>query len=208
MEKETKIHLMQRFLLNGTETLICQRPIPNVTGEGKWVTEAELPLKEVTESELFELRLKGKPCFLLKKDGHYYYTPIEKSLRIFANMGFGKHACANCDRLSPAKDCDGGCAKVRDRDVQYLMKEGKSLKDSVTHCKRIEKYVFILKGYETFNTDLECFGVFECTHHQKADRKPIIPPEGLNNARMGLEELADDFFYSTTRDTYSCSDYS
>ena len=118
--------------------------------------KVSFPLKEITAEELKQIRKSDTPSFVLKEYGKYYYAQIPKEMSLYSSLLFGTHQCATtgkeCRFLSAASDENGGCAKVR---------EG---------CKGIEKYPWITVGYETFNTQRDCFIVSECDHY-----KPCVP---------------------------------
>lgn len=190
----------KRYTLEGTKALIEGRLV-----DGKLVQTKRLPLIEVNQQELLCLRLSKKPGFVLKKDGRYYYTPISEDVKLLSTFnGFGIHQCSvNCDRLSPAADCDGGCAKVRDIDATQYLQYGASLGEAIKLSKRIEKYPFIQCGCETFNTKLNCFVVLECTRYTKAvHTKSTISIKDLNIEKKNLEELAQGCDGFRNRDSY------
>lgn len=123
--------------------------------EIKWI---EFPLTEVTPEKILEYRKKGVPSFVLKIDGKLYYSEINKRMNFLKTNFFGEpHQCAiigaECKRLSPASDENGGCAKVRAL-VRY-----------------IEKYDWIRTGFETFNTSYDNFKVADCEHYVKSPNK-------------------------------------
>ena len=127
------------------------------------------PLQEITKTELFGKRLSGKPGFVFKADGKYLYAQIPKEFNfVHAELLPGaQHQCSchpgkTCSRMSAASDEDGGCHKVRDLSVDTTRG---ITPQKLKPAKRIEKYPFILKGYETFNTDYESFGVLECSNY-------------------------------------------
>lgn len=109
----------------------------------------EYNLIEISEDELRMLRKYQIPTFILKDNGKYFYTQIPRDLNLIGSVNV-EHRCSPrtsiCTRLSPCSDSNGGCRKVRD--VK----------------KRLEKYAWIKSGYETINTDFECFVVIKCEH--------------------------------------------
>ena len=147
--------------LNGTEQLhfeLCLK-----TNSGVKIVTKDLRLRKVTEDELFELRASGKPGFVLKYDYSYFYSQIPDFLRFYFES-LGDHLCSNercsCSRLSAASDCNGGCAKVRDRVIQAY---NKPFTSALKASQRIEKYDFISHGFESFNTVQDSLVVLECT---------------------------------------------
>lgn len=111
------------------------------------------PLTEVTIEDLYTYRKKGISSFVLKINDTLYYTKIPKEMNFISSDILGEHKCAivkhECNRLSPASDEEGGCEKVRN------------------FSKYIERYPWIKKGYETFNTRHDSFAVIECLHYQE-----------------------------------------
>ena len=116
------------------------------------------PLRKVTAEELTQLHRSKKPGFVLKYNQQYYYTQIPRDLRMTSDKLLnGVHQCAivnhECKHLSAASDENGGCAKVRNM------------------ACHIEKYDWILVGYETFNTNMDIFVVNECLHYVATNPK-------------------------------------
>lgn len=103
-------------------------------------------LSKVTQEELDNYRANNIPSFVLKENGLLYYTTIPETLSFISLKLLGNHSCSTCHRQTAACDKEGGCAKVR---------EG---------CRGIEKYPWIIRGYETFNVMHDCFVVVECQH--------------------------------------------
>lgn len=144
----------ERILETGRVNIISQNPIMQ-KGKNTHVFE----LSEITVDKLIEYRKSERPSFVYKADNKYYYCQIPYQLNLVGTTFLGQHLCGcvghECNRLSAASDEDGGCAKVRG-------------------CSRgIERYPWITKGYETFNTSTEAFIVLECEHYEKM--KPSQP---------------------------------
>ena len=135
-------------------------------------------LVEVTPEELAVYRKSGIPSFVLKVEGKLYYTSIPSDLNLVGSSILGEHQCAvvghECKRLSAASDEHGGCAKVRDC------------------CQRIERYPWITKGYETFNTSNNCFLVVQCEHYEKCPPRPKLSATQVQKAKLGLAQLLWD----------------
>lgn len=167
-----KLKAEKFFRLEGTESLLEEELI--TTLREKWIRRldtgwdykkiseevvseeieriAEFPLREVTVKELRSIRKEEKPGFVLKKDGKYYYGLISVKTRLTSYMDLREHLCAYddvCRYLLAASDQDGGCAKVRN------------------NSKYIENYNYITYGYETFNTEQDCFVVLNCHKYKK-----------------------------------------
>lgn len=118
------------------------------------VVEAlSFPLANVTPEELANYRKYKVPSFVLKVDGKLYYTQIPYNLSLLSSAIMGKHLCSllghECKRFSSASDEKGGCAKVRNR------------------ARYIERYPWIMDGYETFGTLHDSFVVVKCLHYEK-----------------------------------------
>ena len=108
---------------------------------------------ETTVEKLQELRDKRIPYLVIKRNGRFFYTKVDKKFSL-PNTTSREHRCAInsidiCHRLSAKTDENGGCRKVRDG------------KDA-----HIEKYEYIRTGYETVNTEKSVFIVMECDYHE------------------------------------------
>lgn len=138
-------------------------------------SDVAFPLKEVTVAQLTDQRRKGTPGFVLKKDGVLYVTEIPKSINLYVCSLFGHHKCSygvkTCNRLSAASDEDGGCKKVRER------------------SKRIERYPWILSGYETFNTSQNVFVVTECLNYEDTPPRTTLPSSKAYEMKSNLYEM-------------------
>lgn len=106
-------------------------------------------LQKVSLQKLEKLRNSGVPGFVFKENGNYYYAKIDHNTKFLCCKGLGTHCCATlnetCKRLFAISSEFGGCDKV---------------KDGSTH---IEKYDFISRGYESFNTNQDSFIVLQCS---------------------------------------------
>ena len=113
-----------------------------------------LPLREVSLEQIEKIRRCRIPSFLYKYNGKFFYTKIAKKSII--HLKDVEHCCSTqhhmCIHLSPLRDEEGGCQKVRD----------------IGRKKRIEKYPWITEGYETFNLSGgdEQFIVIKCEHFE------------------------------------------
>ncbi len=125
-------------------------------------------LREISVGELSQVKIYGIPLFIMKEGSRYFYSYVPYNFKLIGTMK-EEHLCAPhgtvCDRLSPCSDEEGGCQKVRD-DVKHL-----------------EKYDWITKGYETINTEDECFVVLNCKHHI------ITPPRKAPNSLKNETKL-------------------
>ena len=142
------------------------------------VEELTFELSEVTPKELAIYRAKRVPSFVLKVDDHLYHTSIPAKINFVGSTIIGPHKCSlvskECRRLSAALDEEGGCAKVRNS------------------SNNIERYPWIKKGYETFNTNHDSFVVVECGHYKPCLPKEKLPISKVNSLRKGLA----DFLYN------------
>ena len=107
---------------------------------------------EVTADMVSNYRKKGIPSIVVKIDGILYYSAIPNNISFLSSNFLGAHLCASqkngCHRLSSASDENGGCEKVRKKSTY------------------IERYPWIVTGYETFNTKLNSFVVIKCSHYK------------------------------------------
>lgn len=136
-------------------------------------------LVEVTPEELAEYRANLIPSFVLKVDGHLYYSNIPRSINLLSsNKLLGDHMCGlpkhTCKHLSAASDDQGGCAKVR------------------ANSQFIEKYPWITTGYETFNTNLDAFVVINCLHYEQCSPRKKLTSMEVKNLRLGLAQFLWD----------------
>ena len=137
---------LKNVKFNGRESLELDEII-DYSSKNRQEKHFLLPLKEVTVEELQEARKTKTPYFVLKEYGKYYLAEIQHDFVFVSSKVLGGHMCSYCDHVSAASDEDGGCVKVR----QF--------------SKCIERYPFILLGYETFNTVSNVFVVPQCTNY-------------------------------------------
>lgn len=135
-------------------------------------------LKKVTQKELIQYRKAGVPSFVMKLEGTLYHTEIPDDLNLMTANILGKHLCAmqnaECGRLSAARDEDGGCKKVRDKSIG------------------IERYPWILTGFETFNTRRDVFVVAKCLHYEKYKPQNKYTPEQIKKAKISIAQYVLD----------------
>lgn len=134
-------------------------------------------LEEVDSKEIKRYREGKTPSLIVKFDGKLYYGAIPFNLDLMATKLLGSsHLCSlpnhECKRLSAASDTDGGCAKVRNL------------------ATYIEKYPWIKRGYETFNTKQDCFVVSSCTHYNACTPKPRQKSYSISAEAIALERKA------------------
>ena len=134
----------------------------------------QFELREVTEKELLQLRYQGECGFVYKNGSALMYTPFAKDIRLNPEMfvekrGIGntRHICVYpkiCGRFYPPKSVDNICQKTLDPSFTSKIPFIPGIKKS----KRIEKYPFILEGYEIFNSKLlNVIAVFQCSNYTK-----------------------------------------
>lgn len=180
MEKTAKTVFQSRISLNEEKKILIESIYRVTWIDGEQKTEEfdfsrEYPLKEISLEEINSLREEKKPIFLLKDNGRYFYTVIHRCMKFHTAEIIGCHWCFSrsyeCVRLHALSDPEG-CWKVRDLGTD----------------KRIEKYPFIIKGYETIYTYEESFVVLECDHykHEPIHKNPSI--EKINAARLSLAQ--------------------
>ena len=107
----------------------------------------EYSLKKIKKEKIYILRDFQRPFFLLKENQEYFVTSIPENMNLVGEKHICNHLCSSCARLYPNE-----CAKVLD-----IGKE-----------KRIEKYPFIGKGFETSSNRIESFVVNECSRYKKS----------------------------------------
>ena len=168
MERVTTTFKVTRELNPKTKNPIKILAKDEVTRE---VKKLSFELKKVSKEELASYRVEGVSSFVVKVDEEFYHTAIPKTISFMSAKIMGTHQCGFCNRLSAASDKDGGCAKVRNR------------------SKCIERYPWIKKGYETFNTRQDSFVVVECQRYQAFPPKKKIEVKQLNNLKIGLAQF-------------------
>lgn len=116
-----------------------------------------ISLVPITVPEIKKLRQTSQPTFILKRYGKYFYSEVPADMNFLTSKIVGSHKCAlfnkECTHLSPASDADGGCAKVREKSTG------------------IEKYPWILEGYEAFNMEHDVFSVVTCDHYERSPKR-------------------------------------
>ena len=128
------------------------------------------PLIEVTREDLDKFRNAGISSFVVKKDGKLWYTNIPEDLSFYNSEILGTHKCSiPCKRLSAAQDPEG-CAKVRG------------------YSTGIEKYPWIVEGYETFNTEKDSFVVCKCTHFESCPPQKKLTLKEIERRRLNLAQ--------------------
>ena len=111
----------------------------------------EFTLEVISREKLEKYRKLCIPSFVYKAGNTLLYTKIPKDLSFSCEVS--PHMCSGvrsaCSRLSAASDKDGGCAKVR------------------AYARGIERFPWILEGFETFGVISECCIITYCKHYNK-----------------------------------------
>lgn len=175
VEKITQTFEVKRILHPLTQQplrIVSKRQLDEV------VETLSFELREVSPEELSKFRKDGVPSFVLKRDRILYHATILPNLNLTGSNFMGAHKCAaagnECSRLSAASDEDGGCAKVRNR------------------SRYIERYPWIISGYETFNVNTEAFVVVQCLHYKECPPRKRIPPGDSIPLKLGLAQFVWD----------------
>lgn len=136
----------------------------------------QFPFQEVDRKQIASLRLSKKPGLIYKDDNKFYYTSIPGTLRLASGeANLGLHLCGReCSKVCR------GCQRTADLTVDFQKRCGKNFFEAVRASWRIEKYPFVLRGFEAFNMEEanDSFIVLACTEYAHcAPRKPnpIIP---------------------------------
>lgn len=128
--------------------------------------EKKIPLVKVTPSQCLEKRRSGMPGIIFKRKGGLYWADIKSK----SNFNLGNHLCFGCANFAR-------CAKIMDAFPETDRYE-------MQHC-RIEKYPFIIEGFDRFNQPNEGMVVSECINHVVAERK-IFSPEEVRRRKFNL----------------------
>lgn len=131
----------------------------NATGK-----KTEYPLSPVTTSDVLVSRLSGKTGIVLKVGKLLYFSEIPKDIHLVGQTQIGRHLCSNCQNMSAAADCDGGCAKVRDPNF-IQRNDYVDILSKMIASKRVEKYDFVLDGIEVFNSEQDALLIRRCANY-------------------------------------------
>ncbi len=125
----------------------------------------DYPLKQISEEELLKVRCSYTPFFVYKENNSLYASKIPKSLR-FLNIGDScGHICQRCNRVLHYNNSEQGCPKIQDRFLTESQ-HSSGIIEKILDAKRIEKYPFIVNGYESINTRAESFVVTKCNRFE------------------------------------------
>ena len=117
-----------------------------VEGNQAQIGQKTYTVTEVTKEEIVAFRKAKIPSLVIKMDGKLYHARIDSKEPITATPC---HLCGECCHLIARSAEEGGCPKV------------------VAHSKRIDRFDFVKKGYETSFTVKDSFIVIECESFQK-----------------------------------------
>ena len=185
-KNEKVIYTYGNVRLDGTKTLNVDivkesynpKTMTRNSAKKESVETKKFTLKEVTKKELIQYRKRGVSSFVMKLEGTLYHTEIPDDLNLMTANILGKHLCAmqnaECARLSAAKDEDGGCKKVRDKSIG------------------IERYPWILTGFETFNTKRDVFVVAKCLHYEKYKPQNKYTQDEIKKAKISIAQYVLD----------------
>ena len=185
-KNEKVIYTYGNVRLDGTKTLNVDivkesynpKTMTRKSAKKESVETKKFTLKEVTKKELIQYRKRGVSSFVMKLEGTLYHTEIPDDLNLMTANILGKHLCAmqnaECARLSAAKDEDGGCKKVRDKSIG------------------IERYPWILTGFETFNTKRDVFVVAKCLHYEKYKPQNKYTQDEIKKAKISIAQYVLD----------------
>lgn len=141
-------------------------------------TEEFFPFSPITPEELLVKRVNGEHGICYKKGNKLFYGNLPDNFNLMLNnsLGLGPHLCATCQRLSPSSDCNGGCAKVRDRIFSITLLHYRNNRLALLKSKRIEKYPFIEEGYEGIDINSKkestlVLSVTKCSQYKKIIKK-------------------------------------
>ena len=141
---------------------------------------AKIPneLQAVSKEQLLRIRKEGVPIFILKVGEQIFFSQVNSYFNTSGILG-NVHQCSvnsiTCARVSAASDANGGCQKVRD----------------IGKAKRIEKYDFILLGYEFANVKNDCLVVGVCKNFKEARQKKFSFKE-KSERKLGLACYANN----------------
>ncbi|MDO5480879.1 MAG: hypothetical protein Q4F60_00820 [Candidatus Saccharibacteria bacterium] len=133
-----------------------------VGGDNRWCSTYEVELEEIDKERISDVREEPSEQILLLKSGEgMYYLCIQKGVPIKTEALHLCPMCCHCSALSGSF----GCQKVRD----------------LGRNKKIEKYGFVLSGYEILNgRDDQTFIVSRCKNFEADSRE---------SRRMEIEEI-------------------
>lgn len=156
--------------LDGTSSLVVEKKIISEDSDTFECKTDTYPLTPVNVEEISKLRASGNPGFVLKNEGSYFYTEIPRTLSLVSNDILGNHKCPYCKHFFSST---APCPKLTDPSLSWFTRRlpaseeeiPKFIERAVEQSSRIEKFPFIIKGYETFNCPAEAFVVIICSRY-------------------------------------------
>lgn len=161
-------NVTEKCTLNGTISLHyekCTFAYENHQKKLVSIEKKDFPFSKASEKELMQMRLDGKPLFILYKRGCRFYTEIpDISFGAFSDIAKTECVYGNacCNWLLPMPTEKGGCDKVYDLPLEIYTSKNYTFSELMRFAKRIDKYPFITAGYETCNIHAPVFVVLEC----------------------------------------------
>lgn len=162
--------------LDGTSRLVVEKKIMDKNTKTSKFEIDSYPLTPVTPDEILDLRVSGKPCFILKNQDSYFYTEIPKFLNLVSNDILGTHKCPYCKHFFSS---NAPCPKSSNPSFSWFTRRLHDSKTDISilieiaieQSSRLETFPFIIKGYETFNCHSEAFVVNLCSDYNSFIRK-------------------------------------
>ena len=152
-------------LLDGGNTLsyqVYRKTLEEKKSTSQLIVEDKYFLNPCTENQLLALRSQNIPTFILKLDGQLFYAFVRYDFFITNHFIFStKHQCDGCKRCYAKPFKKGGCSKVLARKANTLNVSNPIVLKSMS---RIERFSFILDGYETIGIQRESFYVANCQY--------------------------------------------
>jgi hypothetical protein len=123
------------------------------------------PISRVTEKEALNLRRHEKLGFILKMGDKIYYAKLPPEAKFLFQRIFTKHLCSTCAHCFARPSSEGGCEKIMDPDFYWYGDHIGTIMENIIGSKRIEKYPFIQRGFQTFNIDEQDFIIAACKNY-------------------------------------------
>ena len=137
------------------------------------------PLKKIYPHDIQRYREKianlsnekrTKALLIIRSNDKYYVAVIPKALSLTTVTA--EHLCGNCVHCYAKSKDHVGCPKVSDRHFDVTIRTN-SVQNAIKFSSRLEKYLFISTGLETFGCeDSDIFIVSDCKHFCFDSREP------------------------------------
>ena len=165
--------------ISNTEKKIYYNEHKVVIKDAKDALIGVFPLKKVCSSDIQNYRRKvasidpkkrTKAILIIKNNNAYYLAVIPKGLSLTTVVS--KHLCGNCTNCYASSNKHSGCPKISDRLFEVTIRAN-SMPNAIKFSSRLEKYLFISTGIETFGCEAsDIFIVTECKHYCVDSREP------------------------------------